>query len=126
MQLLWGLVGLEALYVKGQSELTKQVQDKSQAFLGRQESFKKALSQMYDFRSRFVHGDLGFPALGLLRDARDEVARFDDDLIKATSIATAVLAATIQQLILRDWSGVDFEYKPLGSKMPASLIATQS
>jgi hypothetical protein len=109
MQLLWALVGLEALYVKGKSELLQQVREKSQVLLGPQSSFKKRISQMYDFRSRFVHGDLDFPGLYLLGDARVEFAKYSNDLFAATAIATAVLAATLQAVIRRDWDGLDFE-----------------
>ena len=111
MQLLWALVGLEALYVRGKSELLQQVRDKSQTLLGQQAAFKKRITSMYDFRSRFVHGDLDFPGLLLVGDSRDEVSRYDNDLYDAVSIATAVLVATIQEIIHRGWSGVKFDYK---------------
>jgi hypothetical protein len=110
MQLLWALVGIEALYVRGQTELFQQVREKSQALLGQQKSFKKNLSRMYGFRSRFLHGDLGFPDLFLFHDARPEVDRFDSELWDATNIAVAVLIATIQEIINRGWSGVTFTY----------------
>lgn len=110
MQLLWALVSIEALYVRGNSELFQQVREKSQAFLGSQEAYKKTLSRMYDFRSRFIHGDLGFPSLSLLYDARDEVHRYDSELWEAVDIAVAVLAATLQEVVRRDWRDVSFTY----------------
>ncbi|MCH8044274.1 MAG: hypothetical protein IID44_11205 [Planctomycetes bacterium] len=111
MQLLWALVGLEALYVEGKTELLQQVREKSQVLLGRQTEYKKSVSQMYNFRSRFVHGDLDFPGLCFIHDARDEVAKYDGDLLNAIAVAVAVLAGTLQQIIRRDWSGVKFEYR---------------
>jgi hypothetical protein len=110
MQLLWALVGLEALYVHGKSELAQQVRDKAQAFLGAQEKFKKAVTKMYDFRSRFVHGDLDFPGLCLIGDARKTVERFDDELRDATAVAVAMLVGTLQEVIRRDWDGLRFDY----------------
>ena len=110
MQLLWALVGLESLYVQGKSELAKQLRDKAQAFLGNQTAFKKTVNKMYDFRSRFVHGDLDFPGLFLLGDARDTVARFGDELFDAIAVAVAILAGTIQEVIRRDWDGLHFDY----------------
>lgn len=110
MQLLWALVGLEAVYAQGKSQLAQQLRDKAQAFLGPQVAFKKNVSRMYDFRSRFVHGDLDFPGLSLLGDARETVARFDDELTDATAVAVALLAGTLQEVIRRDWDGVHFDY----------------
>ncbi len=110
MQLLWALVGLEALYVKGKYELLQQVREKSQIFLGPQESFKKKITQMYDFRSRFVHGDLDFPGLCLMGDARKEFAKYGDDLFDAIAIAVAVLAATLREIIRRGWSELAYTY----------------
>ena len=110
MQLLWALVGIESIYVRGKAELFQQVKEKSQVLLGPQEAYKKVLSRMYDFRSRFVHGDLGFPSLSLLYDARPEVNKYDEGLSEATSVAVCVLAATIQETIQRGWDGVHFSY----------------
>jgi Apea-like HEPN len=56
--LLWSLVGIEAIYVRGRQGLLEQVRDKGQIHLGKQEAYRKKISRMYDFRSRFVHGDL--------------------------------------------------------------------
>jgi hypothetical protein len=110
MQLLWALVGLEALYVEGKAELLQQVREKAQVFLGGQTAFKKNISQMYNFRSRFVHGDLDFPGLLLRQNARNEVSEFDDELRRSISIAIALLASTIQEIIRRDWNGLQFQY----------------
>ena len=111
MQLFWALMGIEALYVKGNVGLMQQVREKSQAFLDPQEAFKKRISQMYHFRSRFIHGDLGFPGYPLIFDGDERVQRHYEQLGKSISLAVAILVATIQELIQRGWSGLDFSYK---------------
>ncbi|QOY36478.1 hypothetical protein AWH56_001945 [Anaerobacillus isosaccharinicus] len=55
------VMGIEALYAKGTSSLQEQVREKSQLILGKQEAFKKVYTNMYNFRSRYIHGDLDFP-----------------------------------------------------------------
>ena len=65
---------------------------------------------MYDFRSRFVHGDLDFPGLCLIGDVRDTVAGFDDELVDAIAVAVALLAGSIQEVIRRDWDRLQFDY----------------
>lgn len=52
--------GLEALYCQGNSNLPGQLNVKSTLLLGDRVSFKKDFNKMYDYRSRFVHGDLNF------------------------------------------------------------------
>ena len=117
MQLLWALVGLEAIYVTGKTEILQQVREKSQSLLGKQDKYKKKISQMYNFRSRFVHGALDFPGLFLLADARDCVAKYDEELGEAITVAIAVFVATIQEVIRRDWDGLRFEYTVHDSAM---------
>jgi len=115
IHLFWALVGIEALYVKGNANLLEQVRVKSQILLGEQESFKKKINRMYDFRSRFVHGDLDFPKMYSDYDW----GRYDVELLESTSLATAILAASLQELIQRNWEGLHFFYKV--SNLPGSL-----
>jgi len=111
MQLLWALIGLEALYTQGNKGLSEQLREKAQVFLGPQVAFKKKISQMYHFRSRFIHGDLDFGGLYLVGEAREAVAKFDNELLDAISVAVALLVGTIQEVIRRNWTYIRFEYK---------------
>jgi len=110
MQLVWALIGIESLYVKGKTSIVEQVRDKVQAFLGQPETYKKKLGSMYEFRSRFIHGDLDFIPLYLVGDARSVVERYEIEQTEAVDMAIAILVASLQELILRDWSGLDFTY----------------
>ena len=112
MQLLWALIGVESLYVRGQMALLEQVREKTQVFLGPQEGYKKRVIRMYDFRSRFVHGDLNFPGL---YPAIDDFEIFGENLLESISLAVAILAATIQEIIQRGWSGLEFSYNAVNS-----------
>lgn len=68
---------------------------------------------MYEFRSRFMHGDLDFPPLYLMGDAAKPFERYQDRQIEAVNLGVAILAASLQELIHRNWAGVDFSYTPL-------------
>lgn len=117
MQLFWALMGVEALYVEGSTGIMQQVREKSQAFLGPQESFKKKITQMYNFRSRLIHGDLDFPKYPIIFDADERLAKHDERLQESTALAVAILLATLQELIQRGWSHLRFHYEasqPLG------------
>ena len=109
--LFWTLVGIEALYTKGQGSLQEQVKEKSQTLLGKQDTHKKAIGQMYGFRSRFVHGDLEIAGRHELYDAMDETMRQNTELFQSLRLAEAILVATFQKLISLGWDGVQFTYK---------------
>jgi hypothetical protein len=108
-KLFWALVGIEALYVKGPSVM-EQVREKVWLFLGAQDSHKKKISQLYNFRSRFVHGDLDFPGMYFLHRATPSFDEYTDELHESVSLAEAILVATIQELVQRDWKGLSFSY----------------
>lgn len=109
--LVWALLGIEALYTEGQIALQKQVKEKSQSFLGKQTVHKRTIGQMYNFRSRFLHGDLDFPGKYPLHDASYELARYDRELFESIQLAEAILLATLQKLIELDWNGLTFSYQ---------------
>jgi hypothetical protein len=115
MKLVWALIGIEAVYVKGKVSIMEQVREKVQAFLGKQETYKKKIVEMYDFRSRFIHGDLDFPGLFVFADGHPAAERYHSDQFESVNMAVAILVATIQELILRDWSGIDFPYTATNS-----------
>lgn len=109
MQLFRAVMGIEGLYTKGNSNLLEQVREKTQILLGKQEQFKKLYSNMYNFRSKFIHGELNFPAKVNI-DFSKNVESHSEDLKKATYFATLLLGASIQQLIKRDWHSINFDY----------------
>jgi hypothetical protein len=115
MKLIWALVGIEALYVKGSTGVRQQVVEKSQTLLGPLETHKKRIGRMYDWRSRFLHGDWDFPPLetsaGMIADGRPEVGDYYKGLCEAIEFGTAILVASLQTIIQRNWNGLDFSYK---------------
>lgn len=109
MGLMWALVGLEALYAKGNQALQAQLIEKSEVILGKRTTHKKNFGRMYDFRSRFVHGDIDFP-LSYVSDTIDFDA-FDREAREAELLATATLVSTLQQLVVRGMHELEFEYR---------------
>lgn len=106
--LMWCMVGLEALYGEGTANLRLQLVQKSRLLLGEPAEFKKAVGELYDFRSRFIHGDVDFP-LGYNRDT-DE-SGFSETVASATQLALALLVSTLQELVRRDRQQLKFEYR---------------
>lgn len=106
--LFWALVGIEAIYKEGNTGITEQIREKTQNLFGEPTEFKKKLTGMYNYRSRFVHGDLDFPS----RHPSDEIseAEFVWELSEHIDLAIGILAATFQELVQRNWSGFKFSY----------------
>jgi len=105
MRLVWAMVGLEALYVKGKVSITEQVKEKIQTLLGKVETHKKKINEMYEHRSRFIHGDIDIPGIHCF-DNSD----FEDKQCKTADLAIAILIATLQEIIIKDWSSLEFSY----------------
>lgn len=103
------VMGIEALFAKGTGNLQDQVRSKSQIILGEQESFKKVYNNMYNFRSRYIHGDLDFPTK-LSLDMTEKTVKYNQEIQDATYFAIGLLHASLQELVLRNWSGYEFDY----------------
>jgi len=120
IDLVWILMGLEALYARGREGLSDQLLGKTEALLGRREQNRKAFSAAYNFRSRLLHGDVDLPLrfteFGGVKPSED----FYASLIKNTDLALAVLLATLQWMISHGVRELDFEYafKAAGRDVP--------
>lgn len=110
LALVWALIGIETLYVKGQRGILEQVREKTQIFLGEQSQYKKKLSQMYQFRSRFVHGDIAFPGAKFSMLAMKDYENYSSDLDESTELAVAILIATLQKLCIEERKQLSFIY----------------
>jgi len=112
--LFWALMGLEALYVQGRGGVMEQLREKVHTLLGAPEAHKKRFNRIYDLRSRVIHGQLDFSAAySELGGPEDD--RFYKELGEATDLATALLLATLQQLVKRGWRELRFPYLVDGS-----------
>jgi hypothetical protein len=116
--LAWALLGLEALYGKGTQGLKAQIIEKSGTLLGRATEHKKRFDGIYDYRSRFVHGDLDIPFAYTPYDALPDVETFRGETSEGEYLATAMLLATLQHLAAKRWIDIDFAYNPIGRSEP--------
>jgi hypothetical protein len=58
---------------------------------------------MYEFRSRFIHGDLDFPGLYTLGDASPGIEKYNAAQEETVSYAIAILIASLQEIIKGNW-----------------------
>lgn len=107
MALVWALIGLEALYGTGNTGLKSQIMERTESFLGKRVSYKKDFSNMYDFRSRFVHGDRNFNYKGFERDSKIS-SDFVNDLERSEDVAIATLISTLQRMCIQNRYELNF------------------
>jgi hypothetical protein len=105
-QLFWNMLGIESLLANGTNNISNQIRVKSSLILGEPKEYKKKLGKLYNYRSRFVHGDFDFPAKF---SADFEV--FEDEYWDYLSFSTSILLALIRKLIEKGKNEFDFEYK---------------
>lgn len=110
LNLAWVLLGLEALYCTGSVGLREQLVAKSELVLGRRVENKKAFGAMYDFRSRFLHGDMDLPLRYSEFNAVPDFERHYVDLDDHEGLALAVLISTLQTMIRNDWRALNFHH----------------
>jgi hypothetical protein len=107
--LMWAMVGLEALYGRGASDLTYQLVEKVGVLLGKNERLEKLVREMYRFRSLFIHGKADFPSAFF--DAYG-LPEYDKYMKKSdvTARSIAILIASLQQLVKRNWKNLGFSF----------------
>lgn len=110
VQLFWAIVGIEALYCTGAESISEQIYRKTQLVLGEMTDYKKRLKQMYNFRSRLIHGNLDIPPNHrYLYDDKSET--YQDDLYDSTVLAVSILTASLQFLIKSNRTSFHFKYQ---------------
>ena len=99
LDLFWSLIGIEALYCTGKEGKAEQIFEKTQVVLGQISDFKKKVKNMYNFRSRLIHGDLNIPSAISEHFSLKEFEEYNDEFYDSTIFSVAILTATLQELI---------------------------
>ena len=109
IDLFWILLGLEALYCKGTNHLQKQLLEKTEIILGPRGTEKRGFQDIYDFRSRLIHGDKDIPLRFTEFDAVEKYEQFHDSLYKNEDLAFATLVATLQRMAANNLKQLKFD-----------------
>ncbi len=123
IDLAWILLGLEALYARGNVGLKEQLLGKTEAVLGPRTENKKLFGAVYDFRSRLIHGDVDIPVRFTTFDGVEKCERFHSERYEHEALATAVLIATLHWLIKRNEHSLEFEYAVKPSEAGGACVA---
>lgn len=110
IDLFWVLLGLEALFAKGNVGLKEQLLGKSEVLLGPRLENKKLFGAVYDFRSRLIHGDVDLPVRFSRFNAAEKYESFHDELHRNEKVALAALVGTLQWMVMNNRYELDFAY----------------
>jgi hypothetical protein len=111
--LLWSMVGVEALYNRRGVPIMEQLREKCTVLLGASptnRSIRKIFGDIYAFRSSFVHGGSDFAGLNLLHDGLEAAERHREALWHTTPMSLAILVASLQELMHRNMTALEFDY----------------
>jgi hypothetical protein len=109
-ELLWAMIGIESLLVNGNGGIIEQIKEKlTILFNDSTQHIKKIINRMYNYRSRFIHGDLDFQSFGYFFDAAECFKKYTDEQMEVVDTAIAILVSTLQYIIRNNWSGIKFE-----------------
>ncbi len=109
---IWALIGLEALYGRDAGGgKSFQLLRKSEVLLGKRTSHKKSLNKLYDFRSRYLHGDIDIPLHHSHWDAVEGYVQHLESIFSSSALATTVLVCSIQELVERGLHKLEFELR---------------
>jgi hypothetical protein len=95
------MVALEAQYIQDDnSSKSQQLIKNSALFIGSIPESEKLIKNMYNFRSRFLHGQKNFHNQFALKVDEE---KFTDSLFTTSNIAVAMLLSTIQKLFKKEY-----------------------
>ena len=102
--------GLEAFYCDGVGDLRKQLSEKIQLWLGAWTDKKNIVGQLYDLRSKFVHGSAPLEYWNHHADPWSEDESTMVDFSRGVSFAVRLLVATLQKCVRDDVVDVRWSY----------------
>lgn len=104
--MFWAISGLEAIYSDGEIGITQQLNEKTQVFLGEINENKKMIKELYNFRSKLIHGKLSIPINGEIIDDNEHFSQ----LINMSSFASVILTISLQKIIKNEMTKLSFNY----------------
>lgn len=113
--LVSALIGIEALFATTTSGLGDQVRRRAQLLLGNRTTFKKDLDKMYSARSAFLHGGTLLPPNSYSWEPPKPTEVKLEKISDAEDIAAAVLLSSLQRLVEKGWTALEFSENLIGS-----------
>jgi hypothetical protein len=109
--LIWLTLALESLLGSPRTEIATTLRKRLFLIFGpageEATAVRKALQDLYDLRSRFVHGQLPIPITTDNELLAEELYARRERILGTTTIGTRIVVALLQELVKRSWRTVD-------------------
>lgn len=110
----WIVAALEALFTESNQEIRAKIIRRTVLLCPEVEKFasRKSIGNLYDFRSRFLHGDIIIPNAF---NSYDDGKWYGHDFYKALHLSSAILFKSIHRIAENGWTDLTFVESPCGS-----------
>lgn len=112
--------GLEAFYCDGVGDLRRQMSEKSAVWLGRWSDDRNIVGQLYDTRSKFVHGSAPIQYWKYHGDPWQENEKAMDEHEYATTFAMRLLVASLQKCVLNGITELNWTFSVEVNREPTN------
>jgi hypothetical protein len=102
--------GIEALYAEGEIGIGYQIDKKSKVFLGEPKVNKKLLKELYNYRSKFLHGKMSIPINNGWLEGENDTNKHDEEISDMAFLSSKLLTVTLQEIIDRGLKEFKFEF----------------
>ncbi|MBD2097752.1 hypothetical protein H6F90_22015 [Trichocoleus sp. FACHB-591] len=121
-EVVWLAQALEALFDTPQAGISKVLRERIFLVLGEppenSKKIKKAINAFYDYRSRYVHGEIPIPNPMSLRLSDSSLDDFINELMEHVDLAMLLVVAALQKLIVQGGSTFEFSEAVSIHKIP--------
>jgi len=100
---------LEMIYTSNTTQIAEQLNSTIQFYLGELTSFKKRLKQMYNVRSKFLHGKSGISPLHKSDYEIEEHQTFEQEFHEASTLSILLIISTLQKMYIENRKKLNFK-----------------
>jgi len=106
----WSMIALEAIYTDSHTGVNQALFDKIFLVLGKPTNFHKQIKEIYNYRSRLLHGQLEIPGK-FSYDNDDEDIDRHLKLVDSEDSSVCLIVATLQYLVMNNIKEIEFSRK---------------
>ncbi len=107
---VWSMLGLESLYASGTQGVLQQIKEKTKITLDLEEKHQKLIGKLYNYRSRFFHGQIDLYNPHLFDSLSDETLKLDRESANYHYVAFTLFLLSMQYCAKNDLSELKFEF----------------
>jgi len=108
---IWSILGLEALYAKGNGNILNQIKEKLNVVLQLTDKETKMVSSLYDMRSRFFHGDFNLASQLFTEHWNKTLIDIEYETLEKMRFGIRLFIASLQFCAKNNLTELNFQYQ---------------